>query len=174
MANTYGISTKKLDNRLDYWVNTYYVVAESREIAEGVGELLAAAEASIHSTLVTIVSGHIWQVGDPGDFSNPAYDLPGTASATNALPPWLTAEIGLTSSGSYPGYKRFRTRAGRAFYDGPAWGSGYLTLLDTFCEVFDELAVPLTTRSGVAFTGMSVNANPQPLQLGKKWYNRAP
>lgn len=173
MANIYGISTKKIDNRLNDWVNTYYIVAEAIETAETVAEQLATAEASIHSTLVTIISSHIWQVGTPGTFSNPAYDFPGVISATNALPPWWTAEINLTSSNSYPGYKRYRTRVSRAFYDGPDWNDAYIALLDTFADVFDELPVPLTTRSGVAFTGMALNAIPAPLQLSKAWYNRS-
>ena len=145
-----------------------------RNNAELVAEQLATAEATIHSTLVTITGAHVWRVGAAGtDFSNPGFDYAGTVDAAFPLPPWFTAEVQLVSAGSYPGYKRYRTRVSRGNYDGPAWNDAYVTLLETFADIWDELYIPLSTRSGVNFTGMDPNAIPAPLQLSKAWYNRA-
>lgn len=169
----YGISTKKVDERLDPWVNTYYAVVPDLDSAKALGELIGQAETSIHSSLVNIDLAHCWRVGNAGvDFGDITIDLPGTLSATQALPPWFTAEVNFTANGSYPGWKRYRTRVSGSFYEGPDWADAYLLILETFCEVWDELTYKFTTRSGVQFTGMDPNPYPVPLQLSKQWYNR--
>jgi len=169
----YGIQVRKIDERLDTWNNTYHVLADSLGEAQSAADVLATAEASIHSTLVTITETHCWLVGATvPEFSNVARDYAGELSVVNALPPWFTAEVTLESEGSYPGYKRFRCRIDRGLYTGPNWHDDYLLALETFADVFTEVGFPLCTRSGVAFTGMAPVGLPAPLQLSKAWYNR--
>lgn len=169
----YGINTIKVDERLDPWVNTYYANVPDLDAAKALAEIIGQAEASIHSTLVNIDKAHCWRVGNAGvDFGDVTIDLPGALAGTNALPPWFTAEVNMTAGGSYPGWKRYRTRVDRNLYTGPAWADSYVLILETFCEVWDELTYKFTTRSGVQFTGMDPNAIPVPLQLSKAWYNR--
>lgn len=170
----FGITTKKIDERLDTWVNTYYTVASLIATARSQGEYIAQGEKTIHSTLVSIINIHCWEVGTPANFTNDAVDYPGLQLAGAALPPWFTAELKLDSEASYPGWKRYRVRVDRGLYDGPDWGAAFLTDLDEFADYLDEVPNILTTRSGVSFTGASVTTAPKPLQLSKKWYNRTP
>lgn len=154
-------------------MNTYYTLASDRAAALGTADVLSAAEASIHSQIVTIVKAHVWRVGAPGtDMEDIAVDFPGTVASTNFLPAWFTAEVTLTAAGSYPGYKRYRTRVDRTLFDGPGWDDTYTLLLETFCDVWNEIPTPLCTRSGTLFTGMDPVSIPAPLQLSKAWYNR--
>lgn len=170
----FGVSTEKIDERLDPWVNTYYLSNPSLSGALSDAAILGTAEATIHSTLVTVVKAHVWQVGSsPPVFTDVPVDLPGAVDATNALPAWFTVECNLTATNSYPGWKRYRTRAGKGLYEGPAWTNVYLTIIEAFCDVIAELDSVMTTRAGAVFSGFDPNAIPQPLQLSKKWYNRA-
>lgn len=169
----YGIQTRKVDERLNPWNNTYHVLADALGEAQAAADVLATAEATIHSQFVTITETHCWLVGATvPEFSTIVRDYVGSATASAPLPPWFCAEITLESNGSYPGYKRFRTRVDKALYDGPDWGATYTALLETFADVFDEIGYTLCTRSGVAFVGMAPNPIPVPLQLSKAWYNR--
>jgi hypothetical protein len=170
----FGINIVKIDERLRPWVNTYYTVGANISIAQGMATYLAAGEQMIHSTLVSIINKHCWEVGAAANFTNDAVDLPGVMSAGAALPPWFTAEVKLDSANSYPGWKRYRTRVDRGFYDGPDWSATYLTELDEFADYLDEVPAILSTRSGVSFTGASITSSPMPLQLSKAWYNRTP
>lgn len=169
----FGVSTEKVDERLDPWVNTYYLNNAALAGALADAAVLGAAEATIHSTLVTVVRAHVWQVGSsPPVFTDVPIDLPGEIDATNALPAWFTAECNLTAVNSYPGWKRYRTRVGRSQYSGPNWLDAYVLVLEAFCDVIDELDSQMVTRAGAVFSGFDPNPIPQPLQLGKKWYNR--
>lgn len=169
----FGLSIEKVDERLRPWVNTYYLSNAALAGVLSDAAALGAAEATIHSDLVTIVKGHVWQVGSsPPVFTDVPIDLPGVLSSANALPPWWTAECNLTATNSYPGWKRYRTRVSRALYEGPDWVDSYITALDTFCDIIEELDSSMVTRAGAQFTGFDPNPFPMPLQLSKKWYNR--
>jgi hypothetical protein len=171
----YGIQVRKIDERLRPWNNTYYSNVPDLSTAKAIGEQMGQGEASIHSNIVTIVEAHCWQVGaSTPNFGSVSIDLPGALASTNALPPWFTAEVNMSNDGSYPGWHRYRTRVDRNQYEGPAWSDAYILLMETFCEIWDELPYKICTRAGVLFTGMDPNANPHPLQLSKKWYNRTP
>lgn len=169
----FGIATKKVDERLRPWANDYYTVAANIGVAADVAAYLLSGEVQVHSDLVTIVGAHVWEVGNRGNFTNPLVNLTGELESFEALPPWFTAEVNLTSAGSYPGWKRYRTRGSKAYYTGPEWSSAFQGILALFGEFLDESPLPLTTRSGVPFGGASYNQVPVPLQLSKRWYNRA-
>lgn len=169
----FGISTKKVDERLDEWVNTYYTFAGDISQAKGLADFLAAGEQSVHSGLVTINGAHIWEVGNRGNFANRTYSIAGTLDAQTPLPPWFTVEMNLASAGSYPGWKRYRCRASRTYYEGPDWSAAALLIFTDFADYLAEVPIAITTREGVPFTGATPNPTPQPLQLSKRWYNRS-
>jgi hypothetical protein len=168
----FGISTEKVDERLDPWVNTYYTIAANIAAPIDLANYLAAGEQDVHSDLVSITGAHIWQVGSPGNFSNQSYGYQGTLTSTNALPAWVTAEVTLLGEGGYPGYKRFRGRYGVALYTGPEWNSSLLVALSEFDDYLAESPLPLCRRDGTSFALFGYTAVPKPLQLGKAWYNR--
>jgi len=169
----YGISTKKDDDLLDPWVNTYYTTVASLDSAESVAQALLLAERSIHSTIVDILKAHVWQVGSPGVFLDTGASAAGLLDATDPLPRWFTAEVNLLAYGSYPGWKRFRGRFSKGYYEDGLWTSAFLTAAEDYTDQLDELPATLCTRSGVNFGGSTLNARPKNLQEHKAWYNRS-
>lgn len=170
----FGVNIEKVDERLDPWVNTYYTVNATIGAVIDFANYMAAGEQMVHSDLVSITGAHIWQVGSPGNFSNPIYGYQGSLSSGGAFPAWVTAEVSLGGEGGYPGYKRFRGRYAKDLYTGPEWATALITALGDFADYLSEAPLPICRRSGESFSLFGYVLTPRPLQLGKRWYNREP
>lgn len=169
----YGLKTYKRSPSNEEFSNSYRIEADTIVQALGIADVIALAEAEIHSDIVTIYKHHIWQSGQPfntGISTNLNYT--GVVASTNPLKSQIVARVLLNTSVGKGGYKDYRVQCGSGFIQGFNWLSGMTNAYDSF-----ELVIaPVLERLMVGnsnVVSMTFDEEYQFHNTYKRWYNRA-